>query len=68
MLVFLGNLHMRRGDYKLAVQSFERAEVKLGARKERPPLIISLVHTLPPRNVLKLIPISYRFRGGNLMI
>ena len=68
MYLLHGNLYMKSGDYNRAIQSFGDAQAKLGSRKERPPLIISLVSVLLPRNALQLIPVSYRFRGGSLMI
>ena len=39
-----GNLYMKSGDYNRAIQSFKDARLKFGSRKERPPLIISLVY------------------------
>ena len=68
MRLLLGNLCMEGGDYERAVQSFEYARVKLGDRKGQPPLIISLVYPLLPGNVLRLIPISDRFRDGTSII
>ena len=47
MHLLLGNSHVEGGDYELAIQLFEHARDKLGDRKERPPLIISLVYLLP---------------------
>ena len=68
MHLFLGNLDMEKGDYERAIQSFQHAQIKLNDHKERLPLMITLVHALLPRNALKLISISYRFRGGISMI
>ena len=39
---------MESGDYNRAIQLFEDARVQLGSRKERPPLIVTLVHALLP--------------------
>ena len=68
MHLLYGNMHMERGDYNRAIQSFEDARLKLGSRKKQLPLIVALVYALLPRNVLKLTLISHRFQGGNLMI
>ena len=44
MHLLRGNTHMESGDYNRAIHSFEDARVRLGGRKERPPLIIALVY------------------------
>ena len=64
----LGNLHMNGGDYECAIQSFQCAQLKLGDRTDEPPLIVSLVCSLLPRNIPKFIPIPDRFRGGTLIV
>ena len=55
MHLHLGDLHMDGGDYERAIQSFEHARLKLGDRTDQPALIISLVYSLLPRNILKFI-------------
>ena len=58
MLLLYGSMHIENGNYISAIQSFEDAQVTLGSRKTRPPLIISLVYAILPHNILKLILIS----------
>ena len=48
---------MESGNYLRAVQSFDRARVKLGDRTDHPPLIVSLVYPLTLRSAVNLIMI-----------
>ena len=45
MFLLLGNKHIESGDYNPAIQSFEAAQIKLGDRSRKPPLIVLLVYT-----------------------
>ena len=68
MYLLRGKMYMESSEYNCAIQAFKDARVKLGSHEGQPPLIISLVYSLLPRNMLKLILICYRFQGGSLMI
>ena len=44
MHLLLGNKRMESNDYEHAIQLFEDAQIKLGDRSRKPPLIVSLVY------------------------
>lgn len=47
MYLLLGNSQMESRDYKGAIQSLEQAQAKLGDRADVPPLVVSLVRSIP---------------------